>query len=93
MISVTEHAKRELKAILAARGVSPEKGLRLLPAEGEFVLALDTELAGDHVVEYDGAKVLLVGIEYLKLLKGKMVDCRETEEGAQLFVDELSTAE
>ena len=86
MISVTENAKKVLKTMLMAKEADPEKGLRLLPAEGEFVLALDTELTDDQVVEYEGSKVLLVGIEYFKLLDGKMVDCRDTEDRTELFV-------
>lgn len=87
MISVTENAKRVLKTMLMAKEADPEKGLRLLPSsKGEFVLALDTELAGDQVVEYEGSKVLLVGIEYFKLLNGKIVDCRDTEDRTELFV-------
>ncbi|MBA7667583.1 hypothetical protein ES703_75677 [subsurface metagenome] len=88
MISVTENAKRVLKTMLTAyKEADPEKGLRLLPnSKGEFALALDTELAGDQVVEYQGSAVLLVGIEYFKLLDGKMVDCRDTEDRTELFV-------
>lgn len=87
MISVTENAKRVLKTMLTAKETDPEKGLRLLPSsKGEFVLALDTELAGDQVVGYKGSKVFLVGIEYFKLLDGKMVDCRDTEDRTELFV-------
>ena len=75
MITITERAKEELKAILIASEADPEEGLRLLPKLDEtFVLALDTELSGDLVIEHEGFKVLLVGIEYLKILDGKTVD-------------------
>jgi len=87
MITVTERAKEELKAILVASGADPEEGLRLLPGlDGVCVLALDNELSGDQVVEYEGYKVLLVGIEYLQILDGKTVDCRDTRDGTVLFV-------
>jgi len=87
VITVTEDAKRVLKNILIDSEADPEKGLRLLPIpDGKFVLALDTELHGDLVIEYDGYKVLLIGIEYVKILDGKTIDCQATEAGAVLFV-------
>lgn len=87
MITVTERAKEELKAILVAIGADPEEGLRLLPRQdGVYVLDLDTELSGDQVVEYEDYKVLLVGIEYFEILDGKTVDCRDTRDGTVLFV-------
>ena len=87
MISVTEHAKNVLKTLLIDMEAGPDEGLRLLPSpNGEFVLALDSQLPGDQVVEYEGFKVLLIGIEYLRFLNGKTVDCLETEEEEVLFV-------
>ncbi len=87
MITVTERAKEELKAILIANEAELDEGLRLLPSsEGRFVLAVGDELSGDQVVEYEGSKVLLVGLEYLKILDGKTVDCRDTEDGTVLLV-------
>jgi hypothetical protein len=51
MITVTERAKEELKAILVAIGVGPEEGLRLLPTESNgFVVAIDTEMSADQVI-------------------------------------------
>lgn len=87
VITVTERAKEELKAILIASEADSDEGLRLLPSpDGRFVLALDSELLGDQVVEYEGYKVLLVGIEYFKILDGKTVDCQDTQHGMVLFV-------
>ena len=71
MVTVTEDAKKVLKTILVAAEADPDEGLRLLPtADGVFALALDTELSGDQVVEYEGFRVLLVGIEYHRVLEG-----------------------
>ena len=87
MITVTECAKEELKALLIDSGAGPDEGLRLLPSpDGVLVLALDTELSGDQVIEYEGYKVLLVGIEYSKLFEAKTVDCQDTVDGTVLFV-------
>lgn len=79
MITVTERAKEELKGLLITSRAEPEEGLRLLPSpDGVFVLGIDTEMSGDQVVEYEGYKVLLVGIEYFRILNGKTVDCQDT---------------
>jgi len=87
VVTVTEKAKRVLKAILMANRPSPDEGLRLLPEPGgNFVVTLGTEPTGDLVIEYGGYKVLLIGIEYFRVLDGKTVDCRVTEDGAVLFV-------
>jgi len=87
MITVTERAKEELKAILIDCGAGPDEGLRLLPRpDSVFVLGIDTEMSGDQVVEYEGYKVLFVGIEYFKILDGKTVDCQDTRHGIALLV-------
>jgi len=44
------------------------------------------ELSGDLIVEYEGFKVLLVGIEYLKILSGETIDCDYSREEPVLFV-------
>ena len=87
MITVTERAKEELKTILITSEANSEQGFRVLPMpDGKFMLKLDTELSGDQVVEHEGYKVLLVGIEYYRTLNGKTVDCQDTEHGRVLFV-------
>jgi len=85
--AVTERAAKELKARLMRATSDPEVGLRFLPSPGGLaMLTLDTELSGDQVVEYQGSKVLLIGIEYYRALEGLVIDCQETSEGAVLFV-------
>jgi hypothetical protein len=87
MVSVTEHAKEVLRNLLIDMEADPDEGLRLLPnSNGEFVLALDNQLWGDEVIEHQGSKVLLIGIEYNRFLNGKTVDCEKTEDGEVLLV-------
>jgi len=87
VITVTERAKEELRIVLIDAEAEPDEGLRLLPnSDGVCELMLDTELSGDLVVEHEGYKVLLIGIEYYKILNGKTVGCCDTEDGAVLFV-------
>ena len=87
MIAVTDRAKEELKDVLVAAEAEPYQGLRLLPTSEEvFELMLDTEMTGDLVIEHEGYKVLLIGLEYFKWLNGKTIDCSDTKVGAVLFV-------
>ncbi len=87
MITITERAKEELKTVLIAAEAEPDEGLRLLPIpDGRCVLALDTELSGDLVIEHKGYKVLLIGIEYFRIFDEKTVDYLDTEHGALLLV-------
>jgi len=86
VITVTERAKQELKSILIAIGADPDEGLRLMPTADGFALTLDSGLSGDQVVEYEGYKVLLVGIEYFSIFDEATVDCHDTEDGRVLFV-------
>ena len=87
MIKATEDAMKLLKIILIAAEAEPNEGLRLLPtSSGQFLLAIDKELAGDKVIEYDGFKVLLVGIEYFNTINGKTIDCDYSMNESVLFV-------
>jgi hypothetical protein len=87
MIIVTEGARETLKATLIASEADTDEGLRVLPSpDGRFVLALDTELSGDLVIEHEGYKILLIGLEYLRILDGKTIDCQDTRGGMVLFV-------
>jgi Fe-S cluster assembly iron-binding protein IscA len=87
VITITERAKEELREVLIAAEAEPYEGLRLLPtSEGVFGLMLDTEMSGDLVIEYEGYKVLLIGLEYFKFLNGKTLDCSDTDVGTILFV-------
>jgi len=86
MVGVTERAAKELKAKLERRSAGWEEALRLLPTpQGKFVLVVDTELSADQVVEYEGRKVLFIGVEYLRSLEGLTIDCHDTQEGPVLF--------
>jgi hypothetical protein len=87
VITVTEDAKKVLMSILVVVEADPDEGLRLLPtADGSFALAIDTQLSGDLIVEYQGSKVLLVGLEYVNLLSGKTIDCDYGKDESILFV-------
>jgi hypothetical protein len=87
MITVTERAKEELKARLVACEANSDEGLRLTPRlNSPCILVVDTELSGDQVVEYEGHKVLLLGIEYFNIFDGAVLDCHDTKDGPLLFL-------
>ena len=87
MITVTERAKEELKDLLTAAEAEPYEGLRLLPTSNNtFGFMPDTEMSGDLVIEHEGYKVLLIGIEYFTMLDGKTLDYSDTEVGPVLFM-------
>ena len=86
-VGVTERAEKELKTMLITADAEPDQGLRLLPVpDGRYMLALDTELSGDQVVEYEGAKALLVAPELASVVEGVTLDVQDTPEGSKLVI-------
>jgi len=89
VIAVTERAKDELKRVWSANVGDPEVGFRLTPAAvGEYHLVPDREKEGDHVVEHEGAKILLIDEKLARILEGVTVDYRETASGPCLVVSD-----
>jgi Fe-S cluster assembly iron-binding protein IscA len=85
MLTVTEGAKQHLKMVLLAGTDDPDLGIRLtVNASGEYGVALDREAPGDHVVEHEGSKVLLMGHELAEQLGELTLDTHDTPEGAKL---------
>ena len=77
MLDVTESAKQEMKRLLLARTEDPDISLRLEGEPGQFRIKLDSEVPGDQVLEYEGAKVLLVEPALALLLEGKQTSMFE----------------
>jgi Fe-S cluster assembly iron-binding protein IscA len=91
MINVTERAKQELKRLLIASVDWPNACLRLMErGQGKLGLGIDIEAQGDQVLEYEGAKVLLVQPELATSLKQVTLDVDDTLEGTKLVIWEKS---
>ena len=89
MIHVTERAKQELKTILAKKVNWPGARLRLINrGMGKLGLGIDIEAPGDHVIEYQGDKILLVEPELADNLKSITLDVDDTPRGAGLVLSE-----
>jgi len=87
MLKVTESAKRALKKILSAKVDNPQAVLRLTASEPDnFGLGIDIEMPGDHVVEYEGSKVLVVEQGLATHLKGVTLDVEDTGDGPQVVL-------
>ncbi|MFC1928500.1 hypothetical protein ACFLUK_03290 [Chloroflexota bacterium] len=87
MITVTKRAKQELKRILSASVDNWYAGLRVISnSQGGLGLGVDIEMPGDHVVVYEGSKVLLVEPALFSSLKGIAIDIEDTGNGHKLVI-------
>jgi Fe-S cluster assembly iron-binding protein IscA len=94
MLTVTATAKEKLKESLQERTTDPEEAIRLLPDpsnQNRLQFTLDKEKEGDHVVESeDGRKVLLVAPDLAAALGEMVMDYQETPEGAGYTISKLA---
>ena len=87
MLSVTEGACRELKRMLSDKVDWPGARLRLVDrGQGNIGLGIDIETPGDHVVEYEGIRVLVIEPELATNLTGIALDVDETPTGNELVI-------
>ncbi|MEX0785713.1 MAG: hypothetical protein WD939_03660 [Dehalococcoidia bacterium] len=86
MLTVTDKAAATLKEALEANSSEESQVLRLAPSPEGFGLAMDEERDGDHVVEHDDRKVLVVAEDVAQALDGATVDSVETPEGQRLVI-------
>jgi len=87
MIAVTERAKDVLSTLIAENGPTPEAILRLTySGPNELTLMFDTEKPGDHVVEHNEGKVLLVDDELSPQVAGLTMDLDESPSGPALRI-------
>ena len=89
MVIVTARAKEALAQMRASANVNdPEMGLRLEAGStgGMFGLFPDREKPGDHIVEHDGTKVLLIADGLADALTGAKIDAKLAGASPQLVI-------
>jgi Fe-S cluster assembly iron-binding protein IscA len=87
MINITKRAKHELRKILAKKVDWPGARLRLMDrGQGKLGLGIDIEAPGDHIVKYEGIKLLVVEPELAQNLKGVTLDVDDTRQGPELVI-------
>ncbi len=87
MLMVTENAKRHLKRLLVRNTSDRNLGLRLRVGKGMQVgVLLDRKADDDYVVEHEGAKVLMVGLELFPLVDGATLDTERNGPVASLVI-------
>ena len=87
MINVTKQAKQELKRLLSQNVDWPQARLRIVDrGQGIIGLGIDIEAPVDHIVEYEGAKVLVVEPQLANKLQGVTLDVDETPDGNELVI-------
>ena len=87
MANLTERAKRGIATILpwVSRG-DPEVCLRLTYTDPKhFIMVPDRVKEGDEVIEYQGAKIMLIERYLAGFLKGVTIDYQGTPDG-DLFI-------
>lgn len=89
MIYVTERAKQELKRLLNASVDWPGARLRLMDrGQGRLGLGIDIETKDDHIIAYNGTKLLIVGPELATGLQQITLDVDDTPDGVELVISE-----
>ena len=87
MIVVTERARKELKRILSEKVEMPQARLRVLDnGQGGLGIGIDIEAPSDHVVEYEGSRVLVVDHELATSLRGITLDVDDASEVSELVI-------
>ena len=96
MITVTDNAVRQLRVLLEAQAPSERKGLRVQIAKGgcsglQYEMSLDSEKAGDSIVEKEGVE-FLVDRESADFLRGATLDYRDGLTGTGFHIENPNAA-
>ena len=88
MLTITERAAQELKAILAAKATDPSHVMRIDTENDGFSLWLGPEVKGDSRVGSEETIILRVSPDLKKFLvkASLIIDCRDTPDGPRLIV-------
>ncbi|MBM3934996.1 MAG: hypothetical protein FJ319_11980 [SAR202 cluster bacterium] len=94
MLTITEAAKAQLKAILETRNLPKGRYLKLATppdwiGEGDFGVVISPEKGGEQFIEYEGTTVLLIDPGLVENLEktDAVFDYKEGPEGARFTLD------
>ena len=93
MLTVTEQAAEKLKNAIEAETTDTEVCIRIVPSPSmpnELQMVLDKENDGDHVVENEGVKVLLLSPDLAMALEQMVIDWKETPQGGGFTISEVA---
>ncbi len=96
MLTVTTQAAEKLREAVQAQTADPEVAIRLVRdpmMPNRLNMEFDTAKEGDHVVENEGTKVLLIEPDLASALDGMIIDCYETPAGTRFTISEVSPTE
>jgi len=96
MIHVTPSAVQQLQSLLKDRPADEGKGLRVQIAKGgcsglQYEMSLDSQKAGDSIVEKDGVE-FLVDNESADYLRGATLDYRDGLTGTGFCIENPNAA-
>ena len=90
MLKVTTTAKKKFKKLLQKQDSDKGFSIRVTPSPSKknmFDLVLSKEKEGDQVVKSEeGINILLIGPDVASTLEGKVINYRETSEGARFLI-------
>ena len=92
MLTVTDTAKVELKRILDKSSLESGKCLRLATppvweGKGDFGIVIDEERVGDHSVDFQGSRVLMVDPTLAEQLPTAVLDFKDSPNGSRFTLD------
>ncbi|MEY2507027.1 MAG: iron-sulfur cluster assembly protein [Verrucomicrobiota bacterium] len=96
MITVTENAVRQLRALLESRPATEGQGLRVGIAKGgcsglQYEMSLGARQAGDETIARDGVE-FFVDAESMDYLRGSTLDYRDGLTGAGFHIENPNAA-
>jgi Fe-S cluster assembly iron-binding protein IscA len=95
MVTVTAEAAGKLWEELQSEGTNPEMSFRLVQSDseiGKLQMVMGTPEEGDHVVEHQGAKVLLLDPTVSKMLEGRVINYEHTLQGEGFTISKPAAA-
>ena len=96
MITVTDNAVRQLRALLGSRPEAEQKGLRVGIAKGgcsglQYEMSLGARKPGDEIVVRDGVE-FFIDNESADYLRGATLDYRDELTGAGFHIENPNAA-